>query len=534
MNNIGLHIESPKENKYNQIQNDPNLKAMAFFLGSPMRWYLKKWNLNEINTFKHEIEKHPSLSIKNIVIHGCYLINPASVKPEVIEKSQRRFIEELQLCDRLGIPNYVFHPGCNKDTKKGLDMTIEMINLGLQESKNVCVCVENMTKTNTLCQTFKDINYVIQHITQKSRIGFCLDTAHCWGAGETKGMIMESLLDDISKQIGTKYLKVIHLNDSKVEYGANRDRHEDILKGKITKTFWKSFLTDSRIEEIPIILETPTNCLQTVANIINGKIDYEKKIYALDKSLNILNSSTSLTKEIEKFKRDDYLRLETQLKSEEWNSLLQSEYKKTYFKILKSKLDSEYKQNKTKIYPSLENTFRIFNELPISKIKVCILGQDPYHGKGQADGFSFSISKLNPKIPSSLKNIFKEIKYNYEGYKIPKHGCLEGWVKQGVFLLNCILSVSSDKKALSHKRIGWESFTNYVIQLISSHCSNVVFLLWGNYAKKKVKYIDENKHLVLSSSHPSGLSAHRGFFGCQHFLKCNQWLKKHNKSEIIW
>ena len=185
-----------------------------------------------------------------------------------------------------------------------------------------------------------------------------------------------------------------------------------------------------------------------------------------------------------------------------------------------------------------ENTnriFRLFHSCHLSKIKVVIIGQDPYHGNGQAEGFSFSVPK-GIKIPSSLRNIYKELSTDSDldvKFKVPHHGHLSKWVEQGVFLLNASLTVQAGK-AGSHLNKGWQDFTTAVLKYIDKHCNNVVFMLWGNFAKNKGKSIDIKKHYVLESVHPSGLSAHRGFYGCQHFSKCNKYLKSKGLEEINW
>ena len=212
-----------------------------------------------------------------------------------------------------------------------------------------------------------------------------------------------------------------------------------------------------------------------------------------------------------------------------WNKLLEKELEKPYFQILKQKISAEY-LNET-IYPPEKLIFNAFNLTPFEKVKVVILGQDPYHGKGQAHGLSFSVQK-EIKIPPSLMNIYIELKSDINK-EIPKNGFLKNWSSQGVLLLNNILTVRSGEPN-SHKNIGWEKFTESTIHLISKRKKNLVFLLWGNDAQKKEKYIHPNNHLVLKTVHPSPLSAYRGFFGSKHFSKSNNYLKKNNIKEIIW
>ncbi|MAR15067.1 MAG: uracil-DNA glycosylase [Candidatus Marinimicrobia bacterium] len=214
---------------------------------------------------------------------------------------------------------------------------------------------------------------------------------------------------------------------------------------------------------------------------------------------------------------------------ESWYSLLEDEFNKDYFNKIRSFIKEEYK-NKT-IFPPAKLIFNAFNLTPLNKIKVIIIGQDPYHGKGQAHGLSFSVPE-DIKIPPSLLNIYKELKEDINK-EIPKHGFLEAWANQGVLLLNSVLTVQSGK-ANSHKNIGWERFTESVIERVSMKKDKLVFLLWGNYAQKKENFIDSNKHLILKSVHPSPLSAYNGFFGSKHFSKTNNFLKKNNIKEILW
>ena len=212
-----------------------------------------------------------------------------------------------------------------------------------------------------------------------------------------------------------------------------------------------------------------------------------------------------------------------------WNAVLLDEFNKNYFNELRNKVRSEYKSNT--IYPHPTKIFNAFNLTPFNKVKVVIIGQDPYHGKNQAHGLCFSV-KDGVKIPPSLNNIFKEIKSDLN-IAIPNSGNLTSWAEQGVLMLNSVLTVRSGI-ANSHKNIGWEIFTENVINIISSKLNNIVFILWGRQAQQKIKIINIDKHLILKSVHPSPLSAYNGFFGCKHFSKCNAYLKKFNKEEIDW
>lgn len=212
-----------------------------------------------------------------------------------------------------------------------------------------------------------------------------------------------------------------------------------------------------------------------------------------------------------------------------WLPLLQEEFDKPYFAQLTNFVRQEY-ATKT-IYPEGKNIFNAFNLCPFSNIKVVILGQDPYHEPGQAHGLCFSVQD-GIAFPPSLQNIFKEISSDL-GVPIPTSGNLERWARQGVFLLNSILTVEAHKAA-SHSGKGWEIFTDRVIEIVSQNADHVVFMLWGNYAKNKGKVIDTNKHLILNTVHPSPLSVYRGFFGCKHFSKANEYLVQHGKTAIEW
>ncbi len=213
-----------------------------------------------------------------------------------------------------------------------------------------------------------------------------------------------------------------------------------------------------------------------------------------------------------------------------WKKELKNEFNKPYFTSLTSFLRDEYLSKE--IYPLEKEIFSAFNYCSIKDVKVVIVGQDPYHGKGQANGLCFSVNE-GQKHPPSLKNIFKEIEKEL-GIAYPKSGNLTRWASQGVFLLNATLTVESGM-AGSHQKQGWETFTDSVIETINKSNEKVVFMLWGGFAKKKGKKIDRNKHLVLESGHPSPLSANRGYwFGNNHFSLCNVFLKKEGKKEIDW
>lgn len=212
-----------------------------------------------------------------------------------------------------------------------------------------------------------------------------------------------------------------------------------------------------------------------------------------------------------------------------WKEKLKGEFDKPYFGALTKFVRDEYKSQK--IFPPASLIFNAFDKCPFNEVKVVIIGQDPYHNIGQANGLSFSVND-GVRIPPSLLNIYKEIEADL-GKSIPKSGNLEHWSRQGVLLLNATLTVRAHTPG-SHQGKGWEQFTDAIIDTLSNDCSNLVFMLWGNYAQQKGKNIDANEHLVLKSPHPSPFSAHRGFFGNKHFSKANNYLVEQNKEPIDW
>jgi uracil-DNA glycosylase len=225
------------------------------------------------------------------------------------------------------------------------------------------------------------------------------------------------------------------------------------------------------------------------------------------------------------------LKMEKAVKLESsWLEVLNDEFSKPYFIKLKAFLETE-KNTNTLIYPPGHKIFSAFNETPFRDVKVVILGQDPYHGAGQANGLCFSVQRGLP-CPPSLKNIYKELEADL-GIKAATHGDLSAWAKNGVLLLNSVLSVRANQPA-SHQNMGWEIFTDLVISKLSEQKQHLVFLLWGNFAKSKKTLIDNQKHLILEAAHPSPFSAYQGFFGCQHFSKTNQYLIEKNIGEINW
>jgi uracil-DNA glycosylase len=212
-----------------------------------------------------------------------------------------------------------------------------------------------------------------------------------------------------------------------------------------------------------------------------------------------------------------------------WAAKLADEFKKPYFEGLASFVKAEYAQYK--VYPPGKLIFNAFEKCPYDRVNVVMLGQDPYHGPGQAHGLCFSVPD-GVEFPPSLQNIFKEIKDDL-GIPVPQSGNLERWAKQGVFLLNATLTVRANQAA-SHQDKGWETFTDRVIHLLAEEKEHLVFMLWGTYAQQKGRFIDPDRHLVLRSVHPSPLSAYRGFFGNHHFSKANAYLLQHGKDPVIW
>ena len=213
-----------------------------------------------------------------------------------------------------------------------------------------------------------------------------------------------------------------------------------------------------------------------------------------------------------------------------WKPFLDDELNSSYMLTLKEFLRLEKNDGKV-IYPHSSNWFHALQATPLHDVKVVILGQDPYHQPHQANGLCFSVQP-EVKIPPSLLNMFKELEDDL-GISRPLHGCLESWAKQGVLLLNSVLTVEYNK-ANAHQGKGWETFTDKIIETVAAQNEHVVFLLWGSYAQKKGNFINTQKHLVLKAPHPSPLSAYRGFLGCKHFSKTNQYLEQHGEKAIHW
>jgi uracil-DNA glycosylase len=212
-----------------------------------------------------------------------------------------------------------------------------------------------------------------------------------------------------------------------------------------------------------------------------------------------------------------------------WQKQLNSEFEKPYFKELAKFVRDEYARHT--VYPEGRSIFRAFNACPFEKTRVVILGQDPYHGPGQAHGLCFSVND-GVRIPPSLVNIFKELRDDVD-FEIPQSGNLQRWSSQGILLLNATLTVRAASPG-SHQGKGWEQFTDAAIQRLSEERENLVFLLWGAYAQRKGEIVDQSKHLVLKAAHPSPFAAHKGFFGCRHFSTTNEYLLQNGQSAIDW
>ena len=213
-----------------------------------------------------------------------------------------------------------------------------------------------------------------------------------------------------------------------------------------------------------------------------------------------------------------------------WADIIDLEKQKDYYKKLKEEIDKRYET--TTVFPEKQNIFKAFSLTKLDNLKVVILGQDPYHGFGQAQGLAFS-TPANIKNPPSMQNILKEIQSDLGKKSICEDGDLTPWAKQGVLLLNTILTVE-EAKPKSHHNLGWEVFTDNIIKYISDNCEDTIFILWGSPAISKTKLIDRKKHHILTAPHPSPLSSYRGFFGCKHFSQTNNILKSLNKEAIIW
>lgn len=213
-----------------------------------------------------------------------------------------------------------------------------------------------------------------------------------------------------------------------------------------------------------------------------------------------------------------------------WKEQLEGEFLQPYMQALAEFLAAEESAGKV-LFPASTHCFNALNSTPLDRVRVVILGQDPYHGPGQAHGLCFSVRPHVPP-PPSLVNMFKEIQSDL-GIAPPDHGCLQPWAEQGILLLNSVLTVVQGQ-AGAHQGKGWETFTDRVIETVNREREGVVFLLWGSYAKKKGRHIDRNRHFVLEGPHPSPLSAYRGFFGCRHFSRANEWLREQGQGPVNW
>lgn len=214
-----------------------------------------------------------------------------------------------------------------------------------------------------------------------------------------------------------------------------------------------------------------------------------------------------------------------------WKDVIGIEKEQPYFQQILAQVQGARAEGKV-VYPPQNEIFNAFKLTEFEQVKVVILGQDPYHGPNQAHGLAFSV-KPNVPPPPSLVNMYKELATDIEGFRMPNHGYLVPWAEQGVLLLNTVLTVEQGK-AHSHANFGWETFTDRVIAALNEQRDNLVFLLWGSHAQKKGQFIDRSKHCVLTAPHPSPLSAHRGFFGCRHFSKTNEYLRRRQIAEINW
>jgi uracil-DNA glycosylase len=217
--------------------------------------------------------------------------------------------------------------------------------------------------------------------------------------------------------------------------------------------------------------------------------------------------------------------------SQTWQEIIRQQQSQPYFQQINDFVEQQRRDGKV-VYPPENQVFSAFDMTPFEDVRVVILGQDPYHGAQQAHGLAFSVLP-GVKIPPSLRNMYKELADDIEGFEAPTHGYLESWAQQGVLMLNTVLTVE-EGKAHSHAKCGWETFTDHIISQLNERAEPIVFLLWGAHAQKKGQAIDEKKHFVLSAPHPSPLSARRGFFGCKHFSQTNELLKSQNLPAIDW
>ncbi|XP_019450955.1 PREDICTED: uracil-DNA glycosylase, mitochondrial [Lupinus angustifolius] len=272
--------------------------------------------------------------------------------------------------------------------------------------------------------------------------------------------------------------------------------------------------------------DDPTTTTTTSLSVHQkSRIQHNKLLAKSKRNLNICLQKISDSKS-----KGGFVTLEELMVEETWLEALNGELEKPYAITLSKFVETEISSGNY-VYPPSHLIFNALNSTPFDTVKAVILGQDPYHGPGQAMGLSFSVPE-GVKVPSSLVNIFKELKEDL-GCSIPPHGNLQKWAAQGVLLLNAVLTVRKHQ-ANSHAKKGWEQFTDFVIKTISQKKEGIVFLLWGNSAREKSRLIDATKHHILEAAHPSGLSAHRGFFGCRHFSRTNQLLEQNGIGPIDW
>ncbi|XWS34421.1 hypothetical protein CRYUN_Cryun21dG0037200 [Craigia yunnanensis] len=276
-------------------------------------------------------------------------------------------------------------------------------------------------------------------------------------------------------------------------------------------------------------LSTPSDhqSLPSLTTQQQSRMESNKCLAKSKRNLKICSQKVSQSK----VEGSGYVKLQVLLVEDTWLEALPGELQKPYATDLCKFVEREISSGSVPIYPPQHLIFNALNSTPFHRVKAVIIGQDPYHGPGQAMGLSFSVPE-GVKVPSSLVNIFKELKQDL-GCSIPSHGNLEKWAAQGVLLLNTVLTVRK-QQANSHAKKGWEQFTDAIIRTISQKKEGVVFLLWGNSAQEKSKLIDQTKHHILKAAHPSGLSANRGFFGCRHFSRTNQLLEQTGIPPIDW
>jgi uracil-DNA glycosylase len=272
-------------------------------------------------------------------------------------------------------------------------------------------------------------------------------------------------------------------------------------------------------------ISNPIKASDSAASIV-AKVLEKRKQAKLDKEKALILPMT------EEEQKVNILELENLLPTM-WKELLESEIKQPYFRELKETLQKQIREDAVRVFPPIHKVFRALELIPeLQNIRAIICAQDCYFSYNQAEGFCFSVPK-GEKIPSSLQNIYKELHSDMDGFVIPQHGHLLRWAEQGVLMLNASLTVQSGI-ANSHKDIGWQPFTDAIVKLVNENCNGCVWMLWGQFAQKKAAFVDEKRHKVLRTVHPSGLSASRGWFGSKHFSQCNAYLLQQGKTAIDW